>query len=416
MAKERLPAIAGKPTPVTRDTLDAVCRNKPFHARMLLSGLTRLEFGALTIRLPDGGAYRFVSPGKGPDAELVMHNWNMPRRVLTGGSIGAGESYMDGDWESPDMAAFMELFARNEKLANELTSAGPLQNLWQMLRHWLHENSRAGSRRNIAAHYDLGNRFYSRWLDATMTYSSAIFEKKKTSLAEAQQAKYRSIAERAGIGPGDSVLEIGCGWGGFAEFAARNIGCKVTGLTISREQHDFARERMFKAGLNDKVEIRFQDYRDEKGLYDRIASIEMFEAVGEKYWPVYFDKLRDCLKAGGRAGLQIITIADRSFERYRRHPDFIQRYIFPGGMLPSPRVLGKLGEEAGLRQIAERVFPNDYARTLAEWRSRFHAAWKEIRAEGFDDRFRRMWEFYLYYCEAGFRTGNIDVRQVFFQK
>jgi cyclopropane-fatty-acyl-phospholipid synthase len=212
------------------------------------------------------------------------------------------------------------------------------------------------------------------------------------------------------------VLEIGCGWGGFAEFAAKNFGCKVTGLTISREQENFARERMFKAGLNDRVEIRFQDYRDEKGMYDRIASIEMFEAVGEKYWPVYFAKLRECLKAGGRAGLQIITIADRSFERYRRQPDFIQRYIFPGGMLPSPSVLGKLGAEAGLRQVAERIFPLDYARTLAEWRTRFNAAWNDIRKEGFDERFRRMWEFYLYYCEAGFRAGNIDVRQVFLQK
>jgi cyclopropane-fatty-acyl-phospholipid synthase len=416
MTRETSGASAEPVILVTRSNVEQVCRNKPFHARLFLSALVRMEFGALTVKLPDGGWYRFVSPGKGPDARLVMHNWNLPRRALTGGSIGAGESYMDGDWESPDMAAFMELFALNERVADELTTPGLLQNLWQSIRHWLHANTRAGSRRNIAAHYDLGNRFYSRWLDATMTYSSAIFEKRKSSLADAQQSKYRSIAERAGIRPGDNVLEIGCGWGGFAEFAAKNFGCKVTGLTISREQENFARERMFKAGLNDRVEIRFQDYRDEKGMYDRIASIEMFEAVGEKYWPVYFAKLRECLKAGGRAGLQIITIADRSFERYRRQPDFIQRYIFPGGMLPSPSVLGKLGAEAGLRQVAERIFPLDYARTLAEWRTRFNAAWNDIRKEGFDERFRRMWEFYLYYCEAGFRAGNIDVRQVFLQK
>jgi len=405
-----------RPQILTRDNVAQLARGRPLRERFLLKTMTRLEKGAVTIRFPDGSAWRYASGNEGPDAECNLRNWRLPRRVIFGGSIGAAESYMDGDWDSPDVTAFLSLFSVNEQLGDELTTPGILINALQSLRHYMNSNTIAGARRNIAAHYDLGNRFYRAWLDQTMTYSSAIFERKKASLAEAQNAKYRSLAERVGISPGDHVLEIGCGWGGFAEFAARHFDCHVTGLTISREQYDFARERMFKAGLNEKVEIRFQDYRDERGLYDRIASIEMFEAVGEKYWPVYFERLRECLKAGGKAGLQIITIAERSFDLYRRRPDFIQRYIFPGGMLPTPAILDRLGQEAGLKLAAERVFPLDYARTLAEWRKSFLAAWSDIRNQGFDERFRRMWEFYLHYCEAGFRTGNIDVRQVFFQK
>ncbi len=248
-----------------------------------------------------------------------------------------------------------------------------------------------------------------------MTYSSALYDGGANDLESAQTAKYRALARGMGIGPGDHVLEIGCGWGGFAEFAAREIGCRVTGLTISGEQHVYANERIARAGLTDKVDIKFQDYRDETGRYDRIASIEMFEAVGEKYWPVFFGKMKQCLNGGGTAGLQIITISEKSFPIYRRQPDFIQRYVFPGGMLPTPAILRALGEGHGLSFLREHVFPQDYARTLAEWRQRFRASWDRIRPMGFDERFKKLWEFYLHYCEAGFRAEYIDVRQVVFR-
>ena len=245
-----------------------------------------------------------------------------------------------------------------------------------------------------------------------MTYSSAVFDKPGASLEEAQSAKYREIARAAGIGPNDHVLEIGCGWGGFAEYTAKEIGAKVTGITISEEQFAFASQRIQKAGLSEKVEIRRQDYRDTQGRFDRIASIEMFEAVGEKYWPVYFDKVKESLADGGRAALQIITIADAFYDRYREGADFIQRYIFPGGMLPSPSALSDVTSARGLKIIGDQGYGLDYAATLAAWHLRFNQAWPSIRQQGFDERFRRMWKYYLSYCEAGFKTGRIDVRQI----
>ena len=391
-------------------------RSLPARARMMLSVAMDIPRGTLTVHTPEGLSLKVGGNGPGPDAEVVLKNWNLPGRAFSGATIGVAESYMDGDWDSPDVTAFLELFVVNEE-AGERVAGGAswLLTTIQRLRHWLNENTRAGSRRNISAHYDLGNAFYRHWLDPSMTYSSALFAKGANDLESAQAAKYRALAQATGIGPGDHVLEIGCGWGGFAEFAAREIGCTVTGLTISREQHDFARERIARAGLADKVEIRLQDYRDETGTYDKIASIEMFEAVGEKYWPVFFGKVRDCLRAGGAAGLQIITIKEDAFERYRARPDFIQRYVFPGGMLPSPTILRRLGAEHGLALAAERIFPQDYARTLAEWRSRFRASWDRIVPLGFDERFRKLWEFYLHYCEAGFRAEYIDVRQVVYR-
>jgi cyclopropane-fatty-acyl-phospholipid synthase len=292
----------------------------------------------------------------------------------------------------------------------------PIIRAWQAFRHWLNRNSRAGSRRNIHAHYDLGNAFYAQWLDRSMTYSSALFDAAGRDLAAAQARKYQALCERTGIGPDDHVLEIGCGWGGFAEHVASRIGARVTALTISREQHEFARRRIAEIGLADRVEVRLQDYRDETGSYDRIASIEMFEAVGKEYWPTYFGQLRDRLKPGGTAGLQVITIRDEFFATYSREIDFIRRYIFPGGMLPTPSIMRDLGLRAGLPLVSERVFGLDYARTLAEWRDRFLQAWPTIRPLGFDERFKRIWQYYLCYCEAGFRAGSIDVRQMVFAR
>ena len=292
----------------------------------------------------------------------------------------------------------------------------PVARFVQSLRHWFNRNTKRQTRRNIYAHYDIGNSFYSAWLDPSMTYSSALFEDGTNDLTAAQHNKYRRLAEAINLQPGQRVFEIGCGWGGFAEYVAKNYNAKVVGLTISTEQRDFAQKRMQAAGLSDKVEIRFQDYRDERGRYDRIASIEMIEAVGEQFWPQYFSQLRDRLAPGGFAGIQAITIQDRFFNAYRREVDFIQRYVFPGGMLPSPQVLKSLGEKFGVPVIRERIFGEDYAKTLATWRDNFRAAWPNLMPLGFDERFRRLWEYYLAYCEAGFLSGNIDVRQVVFAK
>ncbi|QDZ02813.1 class I SAM-dependent methyltransferase [Nitratireductor mangrovi] len=394
----------------------AETRGLPAKARMVLSAAMRLPKGALTIALPDGRRLRVGGHAPGPDAEVILKNWRLPGRALALGTIGVAESYIDGDWDSPDVTTFLELFVVNQETGEEVAGgANWLLMAIQRVRHWLNENTRRGSKRNIAAHYDLGNSFYRAWLDPSMTYSSALYSTGANDLESAQAAKYRALARDAGITETSHVLEIGCGWGGFAEFAAREIGCRVTGLTISREQHDFARARIQNAGLGDKVEIKLQDYRDETGRYDNIASIEMFEAVGEKYWPVFFSKVKTCLKPGGTAALQIITINENAYELYRNRPDFIQRYIFPGGMLPTPEILKKLGADEGLSYLRERVFPQDYARTLAEWRKRFWASWEKILPMGFDDRFRKLWEFYLHYCEAGFRAEFIDVRQVVYR-
>ncbi len=394
----------------------SLVRGLPTKARFALAVGMDLPKGRLKVTTPDGRRFEVGGNGPGPEAEVTLRNWKLPARAISGATIGVAESYVDGDWESPDVTSFLELFTVNEAEGEKVAGgASWLIGTIQRVRHWLNENTRTGSRRNISAHYDLGNAFYKQWLDPSMTYSSALYATGANDLESAQAAKYRALAQDAGIGPNDHVLEIGCGWGGFAEFAAREIGCRVTGLTISREQHDFAQERIQRAGLSDKVEIKFQDYRDEAGRYDRIASIEMFEAVGEKYWPTFFGKMRDCLRQGGSAGLQIITIKEDAFERYRARPDFIQRYVFPGGMLPTPQILRDLGRQVGMGLVAERVFPQDYARTLAEWRERFQRSWETIRPLGFDDRFKRLWEFYLHYCEAGFRAEYIDVRQVVYR-
>ena len=388
----------------------------PYHTRSLMRILLRLELGELFIWLPDDRKLRFVGKKEGPSGSIRLNNWQLPKKAAIGGSIGVAESYMDGDWDSPDVTALLELFSLNVRVYDNIAEQSWIANLLETLRHWFNENTHRGSKRNIAAHYDLGNEFYKLWLDPTMTYSSAIFEDGANSLESAQNDKYRSLARSMGVTENSHVLEIGCGWGGFAEFVAREIGASVTGLTISREQFDYAQQRIAKAGLGEKVNFKFQDYRDETGTFDQIASIEMFEAVGEKYWPTYFSKIRECLKDTGTAGLQIITIEDQSFETYRKRPDFIQRYIFPGGMLPSPMALSQVSGAEGLKLQSERIFPQDYARTLREWRLKFWEKWDEICRLGFDLRFKRMWEFYLQYCEAGFKTEGIDVRQMFYRK
>ena len=399
---------------LTPDTVARATAAYPYAVRQAFALATRIEAGSLDVRMPDGCIFRTTGASPGPQATMIVRDLDFARS-LARGDIGVADSFLRGQWESPDLTKFLELFCVNQPMIAKLMEGRPMIRFLQMAHHWLNRNTRSGSRRNIHAHYDLGNRFYASWLDGTMTYSAGIFEETR-DLAAAQTRKYAALAEKTAIGADHHVLEIGCGWGGFAEYAASNIGCRVTGLTISREQYDFARKRIFEAGLNEKVDIRLQDYRDETGLYDRIASIEMFEAVGEEYWPAYFRQLRERLKPGGLAGLQVITIEESLFARYRRELDFIRRYVFPGGMLPTGTIMRDLGSKVGLALSAERVFGPDYALTLVHWRERFRAAWPNLMKLGFDERFRRLWEYYLAYCEAGFRAGTIDVRQMVFTR
>lgn len=399
-----------------RDETSARAARYPAAVRQALAFAGRIEIGNLRITMPDGQIFRFEGLQPGPDAQMNVRDLGFAKRLAQGGDIGFAEAYLSGEWDSPDLPLFLELFSVNYDLTMRMLDGRPVARLVQLFRHWLNRNTKSGARRNIHAHYDLGNRFYAAWLDPTMTYSSAVFTREAGDLTAAQIAKYRLLAEKTQIGPQHHVLEIGCGWGGFAEYAAQEIGCRVTGLTISKEQFDFAQKRIHDQGLSDRVELKLQDYRDERGAYDRIVSIEMFEAVGEDYWPAYFAQLHDRLKPGGMAGLQVITIQDTLFETYKRELDFIRGYVFPGGMLPTPAILKRLGEGHGLSLAAERIFGHDYAATLAEWRRRFAAAWPDIRPMGFDERFRRLWEYYLSYCEAGFRAGRIDVRQMVFAR
>ena len=400
---------------ITEDNFSETRKQVPYFARTIFKLLLRIEKGQLYIKLPSGSVVHFASGNPGYSAELILKNWTTAKNVVFRGTIGVAESYIDGDWDSPDVSAMLGFFLDNKSIYQDIASQSPVINFIEAVRHWFNRNTPAGSQRNIAAHYDLGNNFYDLWLDRSMTYSSAIYKPGVNSLESAQEEKYRNLAKGMGINKDSHVLEIGCGWGGFAEFVGREIGAKVTGLTISKEQLEFARSRIAKAGLNDRVELRFQDYRDETEQYDQIASIEMFEAVGEKYWPIYFEKIAKCLKPGGTAGLQIITINEAGYEQYRTRPDFIQKYIFPGGMLPSMGALDRVTQSAKLELESQIAFPRDYARTLREWRTKFEGSWNEIQQLGFDQRFKRMWEFYLHYCEAGFETDAISVRQLFYK-
>lgn len=387
-------------------------RALPWSMRRCFQALLGMRFGSLDIVLPDGRATRFSGAEAGPHARLIVRSYGFVRR-LAAGDVGFAEGYIAGDWTSDDLVALLGLLAANQHLIDRF-AANPLVRAVQMARHWLRRNSRAGSRRNIHAHYDLGNAFYGAWLDGTMTYSSGL--EVGEDLEAAQFRKYAAIAAAAGVEAQHHVLEIGCGWGGFAEYAARHIGCRVTALTISREQFEHATARIAAAGLSDRVTIKFCDYRDEAGTYDRIVSIEMFEAVGEAYWQSYFDVVRARLKTGGKAALQVITIRDDIFPRYRREMDFIRRYIFPGGMLPTPGHLRSLVAENGLRPLSYRAFGADYAATCRIWRERFDARWPAVAELGFDDRFRRIWRYYLAYCEAGFIARTIDVCHIAFEK
>lgn len=379
--------------------------------RMVCSIADRIETGNLTVRFGDGYSHSAHGATQGPDAVVHIRNIRPLIRLLTSGDLGFARSHIDGDWDSPDLGALLALAMANEPVLSRVMAPSGLWGKLAFFRHRLRGNTKRGSRRNIAFHYDLGNDFYRLWLDRTMTYSSAWFKKPDMTLAQAQEAKYRRIIGDLSIGPDDHVLEIGCGWGGFAEFAIATTGCRVTGLTLSKEQAAFARQRLEEAGLAEKADIRIQDYRECTGVFDKVVSIEMFEAVGEENWHTYFRTLRQRLKPGGKAMVQTITIHEDRFENYRSNADFIQTYIFPGGMLPSRRAFAAQASAAGLTVEDGFAFGKDYARTLRIWDRDFVAHWNSIAALGFDDRFKRMWRYYLHYCATGFDIGSIDVMQ-----
>ena len=371
--------------------------------RLVLDLLAGLSGGTLELTLPGGALHRFGSGT--PVAQLAVHDLGLFAAVLARGDIGLAESYLDGHWDSPDLAALLTLFAGHRQVMRRAVYGHWPRLIAARLKHWLNGNSRRGSRRNILAHYDLGNDFYAQWLDEGMSYSSALFEGDAARpLGLAQDAKIARILDRLQARPGQRVLEIGCGWGGLAE-AATKRGLALTGVTLSPAQLDWAQRRVPQADL------RLQDYRDLRGRYDHVVSIEMFEAVGEAHWPTYFRTLADALAPGGTALVQSIVIADPLFADYRRGTDFIQQYVFPGGMLPSPSAFRAAAGRAGLAVKGEFAFGADYAHTLALWRQRFEQRWPHIATLGFDERFRRLWRLYLSYCEAGFVAGSIDVVQ-----
>ena len=384
----------------------------PRYFSAVFNVMQKMARGRIEVVLPDGR--RFVAQGaeKGYEAVLEVHNVDLFARTIREGDLGFCEAYMDGWWSTPDLMMFMDLVNDDPGEMYDEFPGQFLVRTYERMRFWMQRNSKSQARKNISYHYDLGNEFYGLWLDETMTYSSAKFDDGAQSLEAAQTAKYKSMVDQMGVQTGDHVLEIGCGWGGFAEYAAKERGIKVTGLTISQEQHDFAVARMERLGLSDMVDIKMQDYRDETGEYDGIASIEMFEAVGEEYWPVYFETVRSRLKPGKNATLQIITVAHRRWEVYKRGVDFIQKYIFPGGMLPSPVILREQVEKAGLNVSHSIEFGESYSQTLRQWHDVFNANWDQVAAMGFDDRFRRMWNFYLTSCAGTFHAGNCDVTQI----
>ncbi|KIN72512.1 SAM-dependent methyltransferase [Sulfitobacter guttiformis] len=388
----------------------------PRYFARVMGMASSLRYGRIDFILPDGRHFRAEGPNPGPVAELHVHNKDLFARLIREGDLGFCDAYLDGWWSTPDLQAFMDfIHADNEDIYDGFPGMG-LVRRYEQLRFWLQRNSKDQARKNISYHYDLGNDFYGLWLDETMSYSSAIFADPQESMEAAQIAKYKSMVDEMGVSAGDHVLEIGCGWGGFAEYAAAERGLKVTCLTISEEQFNYAVDRIEKAGLSDMVTFKLQDYRDEKGLYDGIASIEMFEAVGEQYWPVYFETVRERLKPGKTATFQIITVAHRRWKVYKRGVDFIQKYIFPGGMLPSPIVLREQIEKAGLAVENSIEFGKSYDITLRRWHETFNDKWEQIAEMGFDERFKRMWNFYLTSCAATFDSGNCDVTQITVRK
>ena len=392
----------------------------PSAAKATLKLLLRLKHGTLTVKLPDGSVQRFGN-GQSPQASLHLLNWNVCSAALKSGDIGFAESYIAGDWTTPHLTDLLQVFIVNRKEVEDVIYGTWLGRFAYRIKHLLNRNTKANSQKNIHAHYDLGNAFYELWLDGTMNYSSAIFETPETSMKEAQHAKVRRALRMAQVKPGDRVLEIGCGWGALAEKATKEFDAHVVGVTLSTEQLDWANKRMQREGVAEKADLRLQDYRDigkttQDAPFDAVCSIEMVEAVGREYWPEYFQTVARLLKPGGHACIQSIVIADELFERYTTSTDFIQQYVFPGGCLPCPKEFRAQAAKAGLQVIDEFSFGQDYARTLQLWHEQFAEQQAHVLQLGFDQRFIRIWEFYLSYCEAAFLEANTDVVQYTLRK
>lgn len=369
----------------------------------------RPKHGAVTITFPNGKTRTFGDPATGEHPTLVLRNFKVLWQTLQRGTVGFAQAYIDGDVEIDDLTALFRYFLQNREVLDNGEKSWYGRAAQDFTYHLSRHNSKEGSKKNISEHYDLGNDFYAEWLDPSMTYSSAIFTSDDQSLIDAQRTKYRRVAEMAGVTPGRRVLEIGCGWGGFAETAARDFGAEVYGITLSAEQLKFANDRMKRQALDGLATLHFEDYRDTRGEFDHVASIEMIEAVGEEHWPSYFKTVRDRLKPGGTAAIQAITIGEKDFLDYRARPDFIQRFIFPGGMLLTKTAMKEQGDKVGLILENVETFRLSYAKTLALWRERFLSRWAEIKKLGYTEEFRRKWVYYLSYCEAGFAEGSIDV-------
>jgi cyclopropane-fatty-acyl-phospholipid synthase len=386
-------------------------------SRIALGAASRIKVGHLTVQLPDGSHRTFGDHDSELRGEMHLHDPEALKRILVGGEVGGGEAYMDGLWSSPDLVALISLAVANRHaLALSKGWWRAPARIARTIGHRRNRNTKTGSKRNITAHYDLGNDFYRLWLDETMTYSSAIFESQDESLADAQRNKYRAIADKAGLEAGQHVLEIGTGWGGFALYAAEERGCKVTTVTISQAQHDLARQRILDAGLEDRVSVELRDYRDISGTYDAVVSIEMLEAVGAEYYRDYFEACARALKPGGRLSIQVITFPHDAYEAQLKGANWIQRHIFPGGVLPSLAAIETSIEDTGLLITGVRDIRDSYALTLKTWREMFFSRIDEVRALGFDDRFIRTWDYYLAISEAGFRTGMSQDLQIAFQK
>ena len=397
---------------VTARTAPPLPERTPASARTVFRLLQQLRHGSLTVSLPDGSV-QTVGDGLGPHVSLHLHNWQPFKAALKSGDIGFAESFIAGDWSSAQLPALLQLLAANRQALDDVIHGSWVGRLVYRLRHLLNRNTRGNSRKNIHAHYDLGNAFYRLWLDGTMNYSSGLFQGNlQQDLQQAQHAKVRRALHMAGVSRGQRVLEIGCGWGALAEKATQEFGAHLTGVPLSTDPLAWAQQRLASQDLSDQADLRLQDYRDiQDGPFDAICSIEMLEAVGQAYWPTYFQSLARLLKPLGRACIQTIVIRDDLFDRYSRSTDFIQQYIFPGGCLPCPREFKREAHAAGLQVIDALHFGPDYAETCRRWRADFLERKEQVLSLGFDERFIRIWDFYLAYCEAGFEAGDIDVVQ-----
>ena len=393
------------------EKLDPRRKRPVFWEALLDKWLSRIEAGELRAVFPSNFQKVYSGGQVGPTADIKINSWKLVPRLLLSGDMGLAESFLSGEWETSNLTQLILLGDINERALGNAVTPSKFINLIEKLRHQRRDNSKRGSRRNIAAHYDLGNEFYSHWLDNSMSYSSALFTDFGEELEVGQNRKYQRLAKALKLKEGDQVLEIGCGWGGFAEIAAKEYKCNVVGITLSNEQAKFAQRRMQENQLSNLVDIRIEDYRDVQGSFDKIVSIEMFEAVGEEHWRNYFETIKTRLKPGGLAGIQSITIANEFFETYKRRPDFIQKYIFPGGILPSEDKLNNAVSSAGLKILDDYYFGKSYAETLRRWQSTFEQKWDDIKNLGFDEKFQKMWRYYLSYCEAGFESGHINVGQ-----